>query len=386
MDTTKYTDLKTGTIVPIMTPRGQDHAFVPDPLPPTWHFPEHLWPKLTEARAAIAKLDGIGATLSDPELLLSPLKTREAITSSRIEGTYATAQELMLFEMNGRDSNSKREEINAWREVSNYGKALLLGAQQLEQFPFCGKVIKNLHRVLMERVRGQYAIPGEWRKVQVAIGSNWRFVPPPPSEVDNCIAEFEKYLNNEVLPLNYDPLVRAYMAHYQFEAIHPFTDGNGRIGRVILSLMIAKWCGLTRPWLYMSSFFEKYKDEYVTNMFKISTEGAWENWIDFCLTGTIHQAKDAIHRCNQLNELKTEMLARGHSGSIRAERIISGLFSSPFVRISYLRKKLGVSYPTAQADIDRLVKLNILAPLPELRPKCFYAPEIYHIAYAEQNA
>jgi|ERR1700722_8533586 len=385
MDTSKYTKLRTGDLIPIKTPKGGDHAFLPYNLPPNWRVPDRLWPKVAEARAAVAKLDGIGATLPDRELLLSPLRTREAITSSRIEGTYATAQELMLFEMDPKEPKSNNDQINTWREVSNYAKALTEGISQLESLPFCGAVIRNLHSILMSGVRGQYAVPGEWRKVQVAIGSNWRFVPPPPTEVENCLEAFEKYLN-EADFTDFDPLVRAYMAHYQFEAIHPFADGNGRIGRVLLSLMIAKWCKLSQPCLYMSSFFEKYKDEYVENMFKVSTEGAWQAWIDFCLTGTIHQANDAISRCSKLNTLKAEMLARGHTGSIRAERIINTLFSNPIVRVSYLRRQLGVSYPTAQSDVDRLEELAILKPIPDLHPKCYYAPEIYAIAYAEQNA
>jgi Fic family protein len=290
----------------------------------------------------------------------------------------------MLFEMDPKEPKANNDQINARREVSNYARALAAGIDQLQELPFCGVVIRNLHSILMENVRGQYSVPGQWRNVQVAIGSNWRFVPPPPSEVQNCIDAFEKYVRDDTSK-DYDPLVKAYLAHYQFEAIHPFADGNGRIGRVILSLMIAKWCNLSQPWLYMSSFFEKYKEEYVTNMFKISTEGKWAAWIDFCLTGTIHQANDAIHRCAKLNELKADMLSRGHSGSIRAERIINGLFSTPFVRVSNLRKKLGVSYPTAQSDVDELERLKILKLLPELHPKCYFSPEIYAIAYAEQN-
>jgi Fic family protein len=385
MDASKFTEQKTGTLVPITTPKGPNHAFLPDNLPPKWRFPEHLWPLLKDAGVALGRLEGFGSNLPDPELLLSPLKTREAVTSSRLEGTYATAQEVMLFEMDERESKSRSDQMNAWREVSNYGKALTAGIQKLDEMPFCGRVIRELHAILMDRVRGQHLVPGEWRKSQNAIGSDWRYVPPPPGEVENCIAALEKFLNEPPSP-NYDPLVRAYMAHYQFEAIHPFADGNGRIGRVLLSLMISKWCDLSQPWLYMSSFFEKYKDEYVSKMFKVSTEGAWETWIEFCLRGTIHQANDAIQRCKKLNLLKKAMLARCPSGSIRMERIISALFGHPIVRVSSLCKKEGITYPTAQADIDRLVELNILKPIEGIRPKCYYSPEIYEIAYAEQES
>jgi Fic family protein len=384
MNTKQFTEKRTGTLVPIRTPKGPGHAFLPNPLPPDWRFPESLWAKLIEARAALAKLDGIGATLPDPYLLQAPLKAREAVTSSRLEGTFATAQELLLFEMDEHQTKGASDQVNAWKEVSNYGRALTAGLKRLEELPFCGRLIKELHAILMDGVRGYHLTPGEWRTTQNAIGSDWRFVPPPPAEVEKCIAELERYVNEEMHP-GCDPLVKAYLAHYQFEAIHPFSDGNGRIGRVMLSLMVAKWCGLSLPWLYMSSYFERYKDEYITKMFKVSTEGAWEQWIDFCLRGTIHQANDAIQRCQKLNEIKSQMLQRCPSGSIRMEKIISGLFSSPFIRVSTLRKSSGVSYPTAQADVDRLVELKILEPMPGLRPKCYYAPEIYKIAYAEQN-
>jgi len=381
MDIKKFTEGKTGTLVPIKTVGGQNHAFIPNALPAQWKISDALWPKLLEARKTLAHLDGIGETLPDQELLFAPLKTRESITSSRIEGTYATPQELLLFELSPSEPKSEHDNVNTWREVANYSLALSSGINRLQELPFCNRLFKELHKTLMTGVRGQNTIPGEYRKVQVALGSDWRFVPPPPGDVDKCMNDFEQYLNDESDGL--DPLIKAYMAHYQFEAIHPFLDGNGRIGRVILSLMTYQGYKLSRPWLYMSSFFEKYKDEYVSNMFRISTEGDWDKWIDFCLTGTIYQTNDAIYRCKQLNALKTNMLSREHSGSIRIERIINSLFSNPVVRVSQLAKKLKVSYPTAQADVDRLVELKILVPLNNSYPKAYYAPEILDIAYAE---
>jgi len=364
-----------------MTPGGPDNAFIPNDLPPNWELPPTLVQKLIDARTALALLDGIGRTLPDPELLLVPLKKREAITSSRIEGTYATAQELMLFEMGSFDSKSKNDELNSWREVHNYSEALSQGVKLLENMPFCGRVIKDLHKLLMLGVRGQHSVPGQWRDYQVAIGSDRRYVPPPPNVMVERINNLEKYINEES---SLDPLVRAYLVHYQFEAIHPFADGNGRIGRVLLSLMVAAWCNLSCPWLYMSSFFEKFKDEYVENLFKISAEGAWDKWIEFCLNGTIHQATDAIARCEKLRALKQDMLKRVRPGSPRSEQIIDGLFSNPIVRISHLRRTLNVSYPTAQCDVDRLVKVSILETL-NVRPKCYYSSEIFRIAYAEQT-
>jgi Fic family protein len=218
----------------------------------------------------------------------------------------------------------------------------------------------------------------------VAIGSDRRYVPPPKLEMEKCLIDLERYINS--IEDRYDPLVRAYIVHYQFEAVHPFGDGNGRIGRVILSLMIAHWCQLSRPWLYMSAFFERFKDEYVDNLFRVSTEGAWDKWIEFCLNGTIQQATEAARRCEKLRKLKDEMVERIRvDGSARTEQIVQMLFSNPIVRVSSLKRKLRVTYPTAQSDVDRLVKAQILQPLENIRPKAYFSNEIMSTAYGEDD-
>ncbi len=313
---------------------------------------------------------------------MTPLKRREAITSSRIEGTYATAQELMLFEMSQPEPKSSHDPVNSWREVLNYSTALTKGTQLLNELPFCGRLIKELHCTLMTGVRGQQSTPGAWRDHQVAIGSDRRFVPPPVPQMIEAMNDLEKYVNE---PSEFDPLVRAFLVHYQFEAIHPFADGNGRIGRVLLSLMISKDCELSAPWLYLSAFFERYKDEYISNLFSISANGNWTKWIDFCLTGTIQQANDAIRRCEKLGKLKDNMFQRMRQNcSPRTERIIHDLFKEPLVTVAHLAKKLEVSYPTALADVNRLVKAGILTPLDTpRRPRAYGAMEISEIAYSE---
>jgi len=374
-----FGDLKTGELTPISTPSGQDIAFVPNKLPPQWEIPNRLWPLVVEARAALSKLDGIGQTLPDQDLLLEPLKGSEAISSSRIEGTYATAQELMLFELSGREVRSAQDPANAWMEVSNYRRSLSHGISQLKELPFCSRLIKELHAILMRGVRSHPSQPGEWRDHQVAIGPSRRFVPPPVPQMLSALNDLEKYVNESTM---LDPLVRAYIVHYQFEAIHPFADGNGRIGRVVLSLMIGDWCKLSVPWLYMSPYYERFKDEYVSRMFRVSTVGDWDGWIEFCLRGTVHQAQDAILKCEQLLKLKREFLDRMKStGSPRTDRIINDLFKTPVVRLSNLRETYAVTYPTAQADVDRLVAANILLPIPNEHPKAYFSPEVIRIAY-----
>jgi Fic family protein len=381
MNIAKFSPRKTGELVPIRTPTGPDYAFTPHPIPSDWELPKPLFKKLVDARTALAKLDGIGRTLPEPELLLSPLKRREAITSSRIEGTYATAQELMLFEISESESNLKNDSAHAWREVNNYSRVLSSGIEMLDTLPFCHRLIHSLHTVLMSGLKRADLLIGQYRNHQVAIGSDKRFIPPTPADLQECMNRLEQFVNDA--DSKCDPLIRAYLVHYQFEAIHPFGDGNGRIGRVLLALMVSKWCELTSPWLYMSPFFEKYKDEYVSKMFNVSANGEWEQWVDFCLTGTISQAQDAIARCEKLARLKEEMINRCSDPSPRTSRIILGLFSNPIIRVSRLHKTLDVTYPTAQSDVRKLEACNILKPLDGISPKAFFSPEIFAIAYAE---
>jgi len=380
MDPRAFGPQKTGELVRIQVPE-EDWAFIPDPPPPKWEFPSRLWPMVVKAREGLARLDGIGRTLPNPELLLRPLEKREAIHSSSLEGTYATPRELLLFELEPLEPKSENDPVNAWREVSNHSRALRQGMSLLASLPFCLRLIRELHATLLNGVRGKDKAPGDFRKCQVHIGSDRRFVPPPPSRLQECLDVFEKELNRA--DSNCDPLVRACLLHYQFEAIHPFMDGNGRVGRVLLSLLVYKWCGLTMPWLYMSAFFEKYKDEYIDNLFRVSTKGDWETWIVFCLRGTITQAEDAIRRCDALRQLRERFIREAGKVSVRAHAIIDDLFTSPVVRISQLPKKYPATYPTAKADVLALVEKGILQEIPDVRPKAYFAPGIFEIAYTE---
>lgn len=381
MDITRFTESKTGELVPITTP-VEETAFIPDPLPPkNWQFPTRLWPLLSEAKAEVARLDGIGRSLPNPELLLRPLQSREALRSSSLEGTYATPEELLLFELQPKEPQSEKDPINSRLEVSNYSRSLRQGMSLLEELPFCLRLIKELHKTLLSGVRGRDKSPGEFRKTQNHIGSDFRFVPPPPEALAECLDSFEKRMNAQ--DVSFDPLVRSYLLHYQFETIHPFNDGNGRVGRALLSLMIYKWCELSMPWLYMSAYFERYKDEYVNNLFAVSATGNWDTWMEFCLRGTVQQAKDAVVRCEGLKLLRDQFHSQIDNAGPRAHQIIEGLFTYPILAIPEIATRFGVTYPTAKSDIEKLVDLNILKVLPEGRPKIFYCPGIFGIAYSE---
>lgn len=232
----------------------------------------------------------------------------------------------------------------------------------------------------MEGVQGQFLPPGTIRTMQVQIGHSGRFVPPPADQVVPLLQNIEEYTNASS---ELDPLVRSFIVHYQFEAIHPFSDGNGRVGRLLLSLMIYKWLGHSKPWLYMSPYFEKYKDEYISSLFNVSTKGEWDEWIAFCLKGATIQARDSINRCQLLNNLKANYFDRVKDHSPRTHRIIEGLFREPMLNVTSMRTKFGVTYKTAKTDIEKLLASGVLKEVEGFYPKSFYAPEIVRIAYDE---
>ncbi|MEX2315699.1 MAG: Fic family protein [Pirellulales bacterium] len=379
MNRKEFTTAATGQLVPVQLATGKDWAFVPHQLPPEWSFPSSLWPLLAEAKEALGTLNGIGQTLSDHQLLLRPLQNREAISSSSIEGTYVTPEQLLLYELDPRDAESASDRAADWNEVFNYNRALVQGCELLKTLPVCNRLVREMHGILMTGVRGHYKNPGQFRDCQVQIGSQARFVPPPSETAKTCINDLEKYLNEE--DQQFDPLVRCFLVHYQFEAIHPFADGNGRVGRALLALMIYKLLGHAMPWLYMSAYYEQFRDEYMQFLFQVSARGDWQNWIEFCLRGTVIQAKDSIRRCHQFNALRADFHARVDTPTPRTHAQIEGLFQSPVVTIPSLSKNFDVAYHTAQMDIERLASVGILHEFPDEYPRTFVAREIMKIAY-----
>ena len=380
MDRSRFGPDSTGNLVAVSTGE-RDWAFIPNSLPRQWDIANSFWPLLARAREELARLDGIGRALPDPDLLLRPLNKREAIRSSSLEGTYATAQELLLFEIE-KQTDKTNDRVRDWIEVSNYAAAMDHGAALLDQLPLSMRVLREMHRVLLKGVPGRDRAPGEFRRIQVHIGADKRYVPPPVNELDRCLDDFERFLNEAE---EIDPLIRTFLAHYQFEAIHPFIDGNGRVGRALLSLCAFKWCGLWRPWLYMSPFYDRHKEDYIDLLFGVSTKGAWGPWLEFCLRGVIDVCGDAIRRCDALRRFREAYHAQADHAGGRAHRIVEMLFSNPIVRVSDIARKLGVTYPTAKTDIDRLAALNILRELPGVYPRAFVSKEIFDAAYGEPS-
>lgn len=380
-----FSERSAGRLQPTFATRpGIDitHGFVPDPLPPHWEWPDDLWPLLLNAHKALARLDGIGQHLPSPELVLRPLQRREAQKSSRLEGTITNPEQQALFEVDPSIS-ATADEVSAYREVDNYATALQQSRKLRDELPLSLRLIRRLHETLMTGVRGQDKQPGQFRSVQNFIGSPPRFVPPPPDELQDALDAFEKYLHAEK---EFDPLVEAFLVHYQFETIHPFSDGNGRVGRLLLAILIEEWCGLSEQWLYMSDFFDRNKDDYTDYLYRVSATGDWSTWVAFCLQGVVEQAKDTQLRCGHLVDLYKAFHARVNDagGSVRLSQIIDNLFIVPVIVPARLTDALEVTYPTVRSDMDKLEELDIVERLYGGKHITYCSPAILHTIHAEE--
>ena len=384
MQPAHFTDRMPGQLVEIGGLPGLNYAFIPASLPPHWEWPVELWPLLVKAKEELGRLDGVGRYLPNPGLLLTPLRRREAQRSSSLEGTYATPEQLLLFEINPTEAAIEGANVSSIQEIANYERALRLREETRSQLPLSLRLIRQLHQTLLEGVREAGASPGEFRRGQVKIGSDGRFVPPPANYLPELLDQLEKYLH---LEKNYDPLVEAFLVHYQFETIHPFRDGNGRVGRLLLSITIEDWCGLSGQWLYMSAYFDRYRDEYINHLYRISTENDWTGWVRFCLNGVVSQSIDAQHRCDRLLRLKDDYWHRLKNGDFsgRIYQIVENLFTRPFSTTRLTMNEQAVSQPTARSDLEALVKIGILKEmqLRVNRQKAYYCEDIFHLSYED---
>ena len=380
MDASNFSAKAPGTLVPIAGQPDARVAFVPHALPPAWRWPEGLYRLLIEARIALAALDGTGKHLPDSTILIHPLQAREAQLSSRLEGTITDPHQQILFQA---DPAQPTSPVDApYREVYNYRRALRLRLDGTNQLPLSLRLIRQLHALLLDGVRSADPHPGEFRTIQNQIDRPARFVPAPPESLPEILAEFESFLHDSTI--NFDPLVKSFLAHYQFETIHPFRDGNGRVGRLLLALTIAEWCSLSGQWLYMSPYFEKNRSRYIDLLFGVSTGADWESWIQFCLEGVVAQSLDAQTRCDRLLALHRDFharLAKLKRGSIRLSKLIDGFFEKPVISVGHHQREGRISYPTARADLQKLEKIGILQELSGMDYITYYCREIYDITY-----
>jgi Fic family protein len=337
-------------------------TFVPKPLPPALIWDDELVGIHSAADRALARLSGVGDFGGiNPHLLIRPFVRREAVLSSQIEGTQTTLSELYLFEQ----APAGAEPQTDVREVLNYVRALESGLESLKYRPLGCSMIRELHHQLLSGVRGSEATRGVFRQQQVFIGRAYgpveeaRFVPPPSLHVGQLMSDLEVFLQ---APGSLPPLVRSALAHYQFEAIHPFEDGNGRVGRLLITLMMCGEKLLRLPLLYLSAYFERNRQEYYDRLLEVSQRGAWRNWLEFFLRGVAHEATDAIERIQVLMHLRAEYQGTVRKAGAPASviRLVDELFRSPVITIKQAGAVLGLTPAATRTQIDRLVTAHIL--------------------------
>ena len=340
--------------------RGGYRASVPAPLPPPIAWDAELVGALSRADQAIGRLAGEGRHVPNPHLFISPFLHREAVLSSRIEGTRTTLGELLAARA-GVPGGSDPADLH---EVGNYVAALEYGLGRLDTLPLSLRLLREIHERLMRGVRGDTATPGEFRRSQNWIGPpgcslrDATYVPPPVEELMGCLDALERFLHDETLP----PLVHAALAHAQFEAIHPFLDGNGRIGRLLVTLLLVVRDVLPSPLLYLSAWFEATREEYYTHLLAVTRDGAWERWLVYFLTGVSTQAEDALARIQDIDDLHErwqEELAGVQSG--RPEQVLRLFVENPFRTVRGIAQELDVAYTTARRAIDRLEEAGIVS-------------------------
>lgn len=342
-------------------------AFIPRPLPPAdLRIDPELQALVSKADVALGRLDGAVAVIPDPDLFVLQYVRREAVLSSQIEGTYASLMDVLEYEAQ-MDHAERRVEV---AEIINYVLAMNHGLDRLRNLPLSRRLMCEVHDVLMRDVRGgePQKTPGQFRHTQNWIGggspATARFVPPPPELVDEQFANLEKFLHD---PEPMSPLIKVGIAHAQFETIHPFLDGNGRTGRLLITFWLAERGILKKPLLYTSLYLKEHKDEYMDRLQSIRDEGAWEKWLAFFLDGIAQVATEATETATGILELREKdrnILARSlgrRSGN--ALRLLDDLFQRPLVTAKVVERTLDVSQPTASALVRDVADLGILQEL-----------------------
>lgn len=359
-------------------------AFHPEPLPRHIRLPLETVKLLDEATGAVHRLGGVGRLIPNPHLLIGPHQRLEAVLSSRIEGTRTDVPQLLRFEAGHAPDRAHADDA---REVRNYVLAMEHGLRRVANgFPVSIRLLREMHELLLAGVRGQNRMPGELRQSPVWIGGNALsdavFVPPPPEAMVPALADLERFLHEYDMPL----LVQLALAHYQFEVIHPFLDGNGRIGRLLIPIMLVLRGAFSQPLLYLSAYFEQHRSEYYDHLLLTSQRGDLQPWLEFFLHGVERQARDAEERTVRLVErqqrLRNELLEEGRSNSV--VRLAEQLFSVPIITTARAIELIAATRPTAQAAIDALVERGeLLEVTGRGRNRIYEAPNIFEAVYGD---
>ncbi|MCU4802385.1 Fic family protein [Halobacteria archaeon HArc-gm2] len=382
MEREDFDETAPGEIVPTRTPNGTYSAYRPDSLAPSIST-ERLVTPLAEATQALGRLQGIGPRVGSREILIEPFIRKEALESSQIEGIRATLSDIYAFEA-GQEALIGEDRRKGTQEVVNYLHALTHGLDAITAGdPITTESLCEMHDRLLSGVRGDEADPGELRTTQNFIGStpyiqDARYVPPPPNEIPDLLEDLVAYANRDT---DLHPLLRTGLIHYQFETIHPFLDGNGRLGRLLISLLLQRDGLLPEPYLYLSSYFNARRSAYVDHLLAVSQRGDWEEWLLFFLRGVQSQADEAHRRANLLVDLREDY--QQHYQSERSENILElvmRLFEEPYLDVNTAAEWLEVEYSTANRLIGQLEDDGILEELTGKERNRFYrASEVFEI-------
>ncbi|HBC87357.1 MAG TPA: cell filamentation protein Fic [Lentisphaeria bacterium] len=342
-------------------------SFVPNPLPP--NPPLEIQPSLQDsidkAHMALGRLDGMASILPDTSLFIYMYIRKEAVLSSQIEGTQSSLSDLLLFEMDA----APGVPMDDVREVSNYVAAMEHGLKRLQEgFPLCNRLICEIHEKLLAKGRGSDKKPGEFRTSQNWIGGtcpgNARFVPPPPERMADCLGAFEKFLNDE--PGRTPTLIKAALAHVQFETIHPFLDGNGRLGRLLITLLFCHEKILNEPLLYLSLYFKQNRQAYYDQLQKVREEGDWESWLSFFADAVKDTATQGVSTANKLTDIVREDSIRMKelkrlSGS--GLRVLDVLARTPVITVSQASKETGIVESSVSKALKAMVEMGLVKEL-----------------------
>ncbi len=361
-------------------------AYVPPKLPPDPAVDlTRLYPYLEKATLALAELNSIHKSIPNIALFIYMYVRKEALLSSQIEGTQSSFSDLMLFE-NQQKSTVALADVE---EVSNYVKAITYGLDRLKQdFPLSLRLLRDIHGVLLAGGRGSGKLPGEFRRSQNWIGGtrpgNALFVPPPVDHLDQCLADFEKFLHDDTLPV----LIRAGLAHIQFETIHPFLDGNGRLGRLLITLLLCHSGMLDEPILYLSLYLKQNRSTYYALLQEVRLHGSWETWLEFFLEGVFKSAKQAIQTTHLIHNLfehdcgKIAILGRAR---FSCEQTLEYMKRLPQVTVPLLASALSMTAPTARSALNQMVQLEILEEISGKKRDKIYVYRNY-LALLEEGA
>ena len=369
---------RAGVYVDNLTGEAAYQSFKPNPLPPIpeIEMDEEIVKLLVDANKQLVKLDTASQLISNADLFISMYVRKEALISSQIEGTQCTLDDVLDPEV---DANVNLDVS----DVINYVKATQYALKLLERLPLCCRLIREIHEVLMENVRGQDKTPGEFRYSQNWIGpancslKDARYIPPNVEDMQTAMSDLEKYINENV---DYDPLIRVALIHYQFETIHPFLDGNGRIGRLLILLYLMEQGLLTKPVIYISYFFKKNQIEYYDRISEVRRTGNFEQWIRFFLEAVSKASSDSletIHRLSMLHDANIEKLPKTTRSKDNLRAVFDYIEQYPIIDIKRTAKELAVSYNTVAAAVRKLVEFGILQETTNAARNRVFAYEAY---------